>query len=103
MVLGDVEETIYVIEEDDEGEETVKVRTVAAPGTYSADHFSRPSRSNLICYSSEVRYCVHPFLLHSADSGIKQATQLYSFHRKPRHDRSHIFFEDLAQKPISKI
>jgi hypothetical protein len=27
--LGDVEETIYTIEEDDDGEETVKVRSYA--------------------------------------------------------------------------
>ncbi len=27
VVLGDVEETIYMIEEDESGEETVKVRT----------------------------------------------------------------------------
>jgi U6 snRNA-associated Sm-like protein LSm3 len=27
LVLGDVEETIYTIEEDDDGEETVKVRS----------------------------------------------------------------------------
>jgi U6 snRNA-associated Sm-like protein LSm3 len=29
LVLGDVEETIYTIEEDDDGEETVKVRRPA--------------------------------------------------------------------------
>lgn len=30
LVLGDVEETIYMIEEDDDGEETVKVLWASA-------------------------------------------------------------------------
>lgn len=32
VVLGDVEETIYMIEEDEEGEETVKVHTTDTYG-----------------------------------------------------------------------
>jgi U6 snRNA-associated Sm-like protein LSm3 len=37
VVLGDVEETIYMIEEDDDGEETVKVRTIGASATNETD------------------------------------------------------------------
>jgi U6 snRNA-associated Sm-like protein LSm3 len=33
VVLGDVEETIYMIEEDDEGEETVKVQMMLSVST----------------------------------------------------------------------
>jgi hypothetical protein len=42
VVLGDVEETIYTTEEDEEGEETVKVHTNAAtyPRGHLADHAS---------------------------------------------------------------
>jgi U6 snRNA-associated Sm-like protein LSm3 len=37
VVLGDVEETIYMIEEDDDGEETVKVLTPTATDMDRAD------------------------------------------------------------------
>lgn len=37
VVLGDVEETIYMIEEDDEGEETVKVQMMVSVNMDRAD------------------------------------------------------------------
>jgi hypothetical protein len=42
VVLGDVEETIYTTEEDEEGEETVKVHMNAATSSHHrpADHAS---------------------------------------------------------------
>ncbi len=38
VVLGDVEETIYMIEEDEDGEEAVKVHRMAVLGMDSADN-----------------------------------------------------------------
>jgi len=40
LVLGDVEETIYVVEEDEDEEETIRVEIPFKPGEHIADRSS---------------------------------------------------------------
>lgn len=55
LVLGDVEETIYTIEEEDDGEETVKVCGQTSTRPLVKLTRARQQRSNLKCYLFEVR------------------------------------------------
>ena len=54
LVLGEVEETIYTIDEDEEGDDAVRVR-VYSQGLGPALMTSRPRRNSQICCLSEVR------------------------------------------------
>lgn len=54
LVLGEVEETIYQIEEDEDGEESIKVRNSCPLERLKAENVYRQLRSNQRCCSSGV-------------------------------------------------
>ena len=71
LVLGDVEETIYVVEEDEDEEETVKVGIKApAVDRIMAKTVGRLSTRNPRCCSLEVRRLLLLLLLSKAFSKL---------------------------------
>lgn len=54
LVLGEVEETIYTIDEEDDGDENVKVCVAQDPPMSATEKFRFP-KNNQKCYSFEVR------------------------------------------------
>jgi hypothetical protein len=74
LVLGDVVETIYVVDEDDEDEDIKVSDDTAAQYVIANAHLiNRPSRRSRKCYSSEV--C--GYTRHTVEQGSQWLTLHY--------------------------
>lgn len=62
LVLGEVDETIYVVEDDDDEESEVKVRSLQRKNKLLELKFLRPSRNSQRCFLSEVGTKIRPWL-----------------------------------------
>ena len=89
LVLGDAEETIYIVEDDDEDEEIVKVKNTACQPLKGAKlmRCCRPSRSSPKCSLSGVS---HPMsALFNVVSGENRGLGSAHFAASPKLKKTH--------------